>query len=99
MRGSNAVEKSEVLPVSDSAVVPATFADALIAAGDRHENTILGADKRHRHGRIYLQMAGRLSVWWSLTRRRSSGLSVQQTGTAELIRNARGHEPRASAQL
>ncbi|MGA7624544.1 MAG: hypothetical protein WCA91_13295 [Candidatus Acidiferrales bacterium] len=60
MRGSNAVEKSEVLAVPDSEVVPATFAEAL-RRGWRliSENTNLGADKRHRHGRIYLQMAGR----------------------------------------
>ncbi len=60
MRASNAVERSEVLPVPDSAVVPASFRDAL-----KHgwkiisEHTVLGADKRHRHGKVYLQVSGR----------------------------------------
>jgi hypothetical protein len=60
MRASNAVEKSEVLAVPDSAVVPASFPDALKHGWKIvHEHTVLGADKRHRHGKVYLQMAGR----------------------------------------
>jgi hypothetical protein len=60
MRASNAVEKSEVLPVSDSAVVPASFPEALKQGWKIiNEHTVLGADQRHRHGKLYLQMSGR----------------------------------------
>lgn len=60
MRASNAVEKSEVLQVTDSAVVPASFPEALEQGWKViSEHTVLGADKRHRHGKVYLQMSGR----------------------------------------
>ena len=60
MRGSNAVQKSEVLSVPDSAAIPASFPEALKDGWKIvHEHTVLGADKRHRHGKVYLQLSGR----------------------------------------
>jgi hypothetical protein len=67
----NAVLKSEVALVPRRAVLPASFVGALKRGWKIiSENTVLGADKRHRHGKVFLQMSGhvdRLVVSYTAT--------------------------------
>ncbi len=72
MRGNTAaVLKSEALLVPDHKVVPASFLEA-VKQGWKviSENTVLGVDKRHRHGKVFLQLEGR-----------AERLAVEYTGT------------------
>jgi hypothetical protein len=76
MRGNAAALKkseSEVLLVPDHKVTPGSFLEAL-AQGWKviSENTVLGVDKRHRHGKVFLQMEGR-----------SERLAIEYTGTVK----------------
>ena len=61
MRGNTAaLLKSEGQLVPSRVVVPGSFVEALKAGWKViSENTVLGADKRHRYGKVFLQMAGR----------------------------------------
>jgi hypothetical protein len=74
MRGNAALAlKSEVLLVPDHKVVPASFLEA-VKQGWKviSENTVLAIDKRHRHGKVFLQMEGR-----------AERLAVEYTGTVK----------------
>jgi hypothetical protein len=70
MRGNVAL-KSEVVLVPVRAVLPGSFVEALKRGWKViSENTVLGADKRHRHGKVFLQMGGcaeRLTVSYTAT--------------------------------
>ena len=63
--------RGDVVLVPDHKVVPASFLEA-VKQGWKviSENTILGVDKRHRHGKVFLQMEGR-----------AERLAVEYTGT------------------
>jgi hypothetical protein len=74
MRGNAALAlKSEVLLVPDHKVTPASFLEA-VKQGWKviSENTVLAIDKRHRHGKVFLQMEGR-----------AERLAVEYTGTVK----------------
>jgi hypothetical protein len=71
MQNAAALRKSEMLLVPEKAVVPASFLEALKQGWKViSENTVLGVDKKHRHGKVFLQLEGR-----------SERLAVEFTGT------------------
>jgi hypothetical protein len=73
MKAQTAAVRSEPVLVPDYKVTPASFLEA-VKLGWKviSENTVLGADKRHRHGKVFLQMEGR-----------SERLAVEYTGTVK----------------
>jgi len=59
MRSSNAVLKSEVLPVPGNQVVPASFVEALKQGWKfAHQSTRLGIDESHCNGTVTLIRPG-----------------------------------------